>query len=275
VKRVILNADDFGAAPEINEAVERAHRDGVLRAASLMIGAPAALDAVERARRLPALAVGLHVVLVHGRPVLPPDRVPDLVDHRGEFLVDLVAAGFRFFFRPGVRAQLAAEIRAQFERFAATGLALDHVDAQSHMHVHPTVFRLLVKVGREFGMRSVRIPREPFGATRTIEPWLALMRARAHRAGLLCNDYAFGVNEAGALTQARVLQILDRLPDGVTEIFFHPATAAFAGADRGTQRFAWAEELAALTSPRVREALMRSGIVSTTYGELAHAAVAL
>jgi hopanoid biosynthesis associated protein HpnK len=268
VKRLILNADDFGAAPEINEAVERAHRDGVLRAASLMVGAPAADDAIERARRLPDLAVGLHVVLVNGRPVLPADRVPYLVDARGDFLMNLVRAGLRFYFRPGVRAQLAAEIRAQFERFGASGLQLDHVDAQSHMHVHPTVFRLIVQIGREYGLRAIRIPREPFGGTRSIAPWLALMRRRAHRTGIVSNDYVFGVNEAGAFTETRVLQILETLPEGVTEIFFHPATQAFADADPGTERFQWANELVALTSPAVRAAIERNGIASITYGEL-------
>jgi chitin disaccharide deacetylase len=233
-----------------------------------MVGAPAADDAIERSRRMPTLAVGLHVVLVNGRPVLPADRVPDLVDERGEFLTDLVRAGFRFFLRPGVRSQLAAEIRAQFERFAQTGLPLDHADAQSHMHVHPTVFGLIVRTGREYGLRAVRIPREPFGGTRSIEPWLALMRARARRAGIVCNDYAFGVNEAGALSEERVLQILETLPGGVTEIFFHPATAPFAGADRGAERFKWTQELAALTSPRVRDAIARNGIASVTYREL-------
>lgn len=269
MKRLILNADDFGAAPEVNEAVERAHRDGVLRSASLMVGAPAVEDAIVRARRLPELAVGLHVVLVNGRPVLPANRVPDLVDERGEFLTDLVRAGFRFFLRPRARAQLAAEIRAQFEAFARTNLVLDHADAQSHMHVHPTVFRLMLEIGREFGLRAVRIPREPSGRTRTIEPWLRLMRARARRAGVFSNDYVFGLNEAGALTEERVLQILNALPDGVTEIFLHPAVAPFSGADVGTERFQWTGELAALTSWRVREAIARNGIASTTYGELA------
>ncbi|MBV8343398.1 MAG: hopanoid biosynthesis-associated protein HpnK [Candidatus Eremiobacteraeota bacterium] len=268
MKRLVLNADDFGIAPEVNEAVEQAHRTGLLRAASLMVGAPAAHDAIERARRMPGLAVGLHVVLVNGRPVLPPERIPALVDERGRFLTDLVGAGIRFFFRPGVRAQLAAEIRAQFQRFGETGLPLDHVDAQSHMHVHPTVFGLIMRIGRAHGMRAVRIPREPFGTTRSIAPWLALMRARARRAGVAYNDYAFGVTEAGALTEERVLRLLDRLPDGVTEIFFHPATRPFSGADRGTERFAWEGELAALTSPAVRDAIARSGIVSTTYGEI-------
>jgi chitin disaccharide deacetylase len=268
VKRVIFNADDFGAAPEVNEAVELAHRQGVLRAASLMVAARSAADAIERARRLPALAVGLHVVLVNGRPVLPPERIPDLVDERGEFLSDLVRAGFRFFFRPGARVQLAAEIRAQFERFSQTGLALDHADAQSHMHVHPTIFAALLQIGREYGLRAVRMPREPFGGTRSIEPWLALMRARARRAGILYNDYALGVNEAGALTEDRVVEILDRLPDGLTEIFFHPATGPFAGADKGTDGYRWAQELAALTSARVRAAVARNGIESVTYGQL-------
>ncbi len=232
-----------------------------------MVGAAWADDAVERARRLPGLAVGLHVVLVHGRPVLPPDRVPDLVDERGSFPTDLVRAGFSFL-RPSVRAQLAAEVRAQFERFARTGLILDHADAQSHMHVHPTLFRLILEIGREYGLRAVRIPREPWGGTRSIGLWLSLMRARARRAGILYNDYAFGVNEAGALTEDRVLQILDRLPEGVTEIFFHPATGRFAGADVGTEHFQWAGELAALTSPRVREAMAQKSIESVTYGEL-------
>jgi hopanoid biosynthesis associated protein HpnK len=236
-----------------------------------MVGAPAANDAIERARRMPLLAVGLHVVLVNGRPVLPPERVPDLVDRSGEFLVDLVRAGFRFFLRPGVRAQLAAEIRAQFECFARTGFALDHVNAQSHMHVHPTVFRSIVRIGTEYGMRSIRIPREPFGTTRSIAPWLWLMRRWARSAGVACNDYAFGVTEAGALTEPRVVEIIETLPDGVTEVFFHPATRAFDGADAGTEHFAWEGELAALTSPRVRDAIERAGVISTTYGEMASA----
>jgi hopanoid biosynthesis associated protein HpnK len=269
LKRLILTADDFGAATEVNEAVERAHRDGVLRAASLMVAAPASADAVKRAHALPKLAVGLHVVLVHGRPVLPASEIPDLVDERGDFQTDLVKAGIRFFFRPGIRAQLAAEIRAQFERFAETGLALDHADAQSHMHVHPTVFGLIVRIGREFGLRAVRIPREPEGRTRSIAPWLALMRAKAARNGLVCNDYAFGVTEAGGLTESRVLQILHELPDGVTEVFFHPAVSSFAGADAGTEGFQWLGELAALQSPAARAAIDRGGIESTTYGELA------
>jgi len=269
VKRLILTADDFGAEPQVNEAVESAHRNGVLRSASLMVAAPAAHDAVERARRMPELAVGLHVVLVNGAPTLPPERIPDLVGDNGRFLDDLLTAGAQFFFRPGARRQLADEIRAQFDAFARTGLRLDRVDAQNHMHVHPTVFGLIVKIGRRYGMRAIRIPREPRGGTRSIAPWLALMRARARRAGLVCNDYVLGLNDAGAMTETRVLQMLDALPDGVTEMLFHPATRPLARPDPGAAAFAWQEELAALTSERVREAIVARGIALTTYGELA------
>ncbi len=283
MKRLIVNADDFGIATEVNEAVERAYRDGILRSASLMVGAPEAQDAIARARRLPNLAVGLHLVLVYGRSVLPPERLPDLVDERGEFSTNLAHAGAGFFFRTGIRRQLENEIRAQFTRFAETGLRLDHVNAQSHMHVHPTIFRLILRVGSEFRLRAIRIPREPLGAAyraggdrlgarlgyaALAAPWLALMRARAKRSGVECNDYAFGVNDAGAMTEARVLRLIESMPDGVTEMFFHPATAAFAGADPGTETYAWSAELAALESPRVRDAMTRYGIASVTYGEL-------
>src|SRR5262245_54545433 len=113
MRRLIVTADDFGLAVPVNEAIEEAHRKGILTSASLMVAAPGTADAVERARRLPTLRVGLHVVVVEGRPVLDPGDVPDLVDGRGEFSTHLVGAGFRFFFRASVRRQLEAEIRAQ------------------------------------------------------------------------------------------------------------------------------------------------------------------
>jgi hopanoid biosynthesis associated protein HpnK len=254
-----------------------------------MVGAPATDDAVARARRLSKLAVGLHLVLVYGRPVLPPERVPDLVDARGQFPTNLARAGVRYFFRAGIRRQLEDEIRAQFERFAATGLSLDHVNAQCHMHVHPTIFGLILKVGGEFGMRAIRIPREPLapayraagdrlgarlGYAAITAPWLASMRSRARRSGVFCNDFAFGVNDAGAMTEARVLRLVESLPDGVTEMFFHPATASFAGADPGTETYDWTGELTTLTSDRIRRAVQARQIVNGTYGDLRYGAVA-
>jgi hopanoid biosynthesis associated protein HpnK len=283
-RQVIVTADDFGLAPAVNDAVELAHREGILGCASLMVGAPAAADAVARARRLPGLRVGLHVVLVDGHPVLPPEQVPDLVDGDGEFSRRLVSAGVRFFFLPRVRRQLEAEIRAQFTAFRDTGLALDHVNAHKHMHLHPTVLSTILRVGRQFGMHAMRIPYEPLGASRRIiaggpwsrlgaqlllRPWVQLLQWRMRRAGVLYNEYVFGLSTSGAMDEDTVLRIVDSLPPGVSEIYFHPATAAGAQPlPMPAQRHA--AELHALTSPRVRDALAAAGIQSISFSELHH-----
>src|SRR5438477_9682075 len=142
-RALIVTADDFGASLAVNDAVEAAHLRGILTATSLMVAAPAAADAVARARRLSSLKVGLHLVLTDGVPLLPPDAIPALVGRDGRFLEPQGWAGVRFFFDPAARRQLAAEIEAQFAAFVATGLALDHADAHKHMHLHPTVARLM------------------------------------------------------------------------------------------------------------------------------------
>ena len=160
-RRLIVTVDDFGLAIPVNEAVERGHREGIVTAASLMVAEAAADDAVARARANPTLAVGLHVVVVAGRPVLPPERIPDLVGSDGLFSNELARAGVRYFFRRSAQRQLEAEIRAQFDAFRATGLALDHVNAQCHYHLHPTVLGLILKVSRDYGRPPMRVPESP------------------------------------------------------------------------------------------------------------------
>src|SRR5882762_2014220 len=172
MKQLIVTADDFGAAAEVNEGVERAHRDGILSAASLMVAGAAAGDAVTRAGTMPQLRVGLHLVLVEGKPVLPISAIPDLVDKTGHFRTDMARAGAAMFFRPKVRAQLAAEIEAQFAAFAATGLKLDHVNAHKHFHLHPTIAALVVKAAAAHGVKGARVP---------LEPQMVLSRIEKHR----------------------------------------------------------------------------------------------
>jgi hopanoid biosynthesis associated protein HpnK len=264
---LIITADDFGAAAEVNAAVESAHRQGVLSAASLMVGGEATADAVEKANHLPALRVGLHLVLVDGRPVLRPEEVPELVDSEGRFRDDMVGAGFRFFFDPRARRELAAEITAQFDAFTATGLHLDHVNAHKHFHLHPTIAGLILEIGKPRGMRALRVPVEPGRALRRIEPergggsqlvvdlWGALARRRFRRAGMLVPDQVFGLRWSGAMTAERLLGLVRNLPPGLSEIYLHPATeGGFSGAAPG---YRYAEELAALTDPRVRQAASR------------------
>src|SRR5208283_1236761 len=128
MKSVTFSADDFGLTESVNEGIERAHRDGILQTASLMVAAPAAADAVRRARANPSLRVGLHLVVIEGPAALSPAAIPDLVDATGQFPSDPRRLGIDYFFRPRIRRQLATEIRAQFAAFAATGLTLDHAN---------------------------------------------------------------------------------------------------------------------------------------------------
>lgn len=284
MRQLIVTADDFGLALAVNEAIERGHREGILSTTSLMVAAPATQDAVARAHRLPNLHVGLHVVLVNGRPKLPPERVPLLVDRSGLFESDLLRAGVRYFFTPGIRKQLEDEIRAQFQAYAATGLPLDHVNAQNHLHVHPTVLSLILKVGREFGVRAIRIPREPFlpswramrthGAARFANwafllPWLSLMRLRLRLAGIASNDYVFGMIDTGHMTPDRVRRYLQNLPSGVSELYVHPATHTWPEAFPPDYDFAG--EFASLVDQRVLEQLASSDVRRVTFTELAAA----
>jgi len=267
--KLIVSADDFGLSTEVNDAVERAHREGILRAASLMVAADASEDAVRRAHALPSLRVGLHLVLVNGRPLLPPERVAPLVDAEGAFPSNLAAAGITWFFHPGARRALEAEIRAQFEAFARTGLHLDHVNAQNHMHVHPTVLGIVLKVGREYGLRAVRVPRER-GDAAFLTPWLDLMEWRLRAAGMIANDVVLGIRYSGHMTPERVLALLDGLePDIVSEMYFHPATQAWPGIDPQIAGYDFAGELAALVSPEVRAKIERLDARLLTYSELA------
>ena len=287
MRRVIITGDDFGLSIAVNQAIEQAHRHGILAAASLMVAEPAADDAIARALSMPSLSVGLHLVVVRGRPLLPPEHIPDLVDDTGRLRTNLAGAGINIFLRPSARRQLEAEIRAQFERFRESGLTLDHVNGHCHLHLHPTILGMILKIGPEYGMRAIRLPYEPFAASwramrfgfRTrfghgvlLLPWIALMRARFKRAGIAHNDYLFGINDTGHLTADRVLALLSNLPDGVSELHFHPAAsnAAQATADKNPDRigFEAEQELAALTDRRVAMALDAAGIKRIAFADL-------
>lgn len=266
--RLIITADDFGLHEAVNEAVERGYRDGVLRAASLMVAAPAVADAVERARRLPGLAVGLHLVLTDGPAMLPPARIPDLVEASGQFDDAMVRSSFRFL-RRDVRRQLADEIRAQFDAFAATGLSFDHVNAHKHFYLHPAILSLVLAIGPKFGMRAMRLPNEP-GTDFWLRPWVALMRRRMERAGMLHNDHVFGIRRSGRMDESALLEAVRNLPDGISELYLHPAARDEASIDiPGYRR---RDELAALLSPRVREAVAERCVLCRGFRDLAVAA---
>ena len=283
IKKVIITGDDFGLAMPVNEAIERAHAEGILTSASIMTGGAFFGDAVDRARNHPDLRVGLHLTLVEGRPVSPLELVPDLVDSNGEFSTRLARAGFRFFFLPGVRRQLETEIRAQFDAFARTGLSLDHADAHNHMHLHPTILGLMLKTGSEYGLRAVRLPKEPpFRSWRAaghslatrlafaffLAPWMFLMKRTLRRAGVKCNDYLFGMTDSGAMTEPLLQKILQNLPDGVTELCCHPAVCRSAEIDRSMPLYRHEDEFAALTCGLLRRMLKEVNAQPIAFGDL-------
>jgi len=280
-RRLIVTADDFGRAEAVNQAVESGHRDGVLTAASLMVTGAAVDDAVARARRLPDLGVGLHLALVDATPALPPEAIPDLVEADGRFTSRLVALGIRIWALPRVRRQVAAEIRAQFELYRATGLPLDHVDSHHHYHLHPTVFDILLPLAREYGAAGIRVPFEPplaswrarreragdrfltaafhFGRT-------ARMRALVRRHGMVANDSMFGLFDSGGMDSGRLAAYVEGLPPGLSETYCHPGAHPWNEAHPMPASYRPVDEYLALIDPGVAEKVRAGGIALTTFG---------
>ncbi len=237
-RRLVVNADDFGRSQSVNRAVIQAHREGILTSASLMVNGAAAEEAVALAREHPALGVGLHLTLVRGQACLPPAELAGWADARGRFPDRPVWAGLRYFLRRRDQAALEREVAAQFARFRATGLGLDHVNGHLHFHLHPTVLRILLRRSGEWGIRSLRLTRDPLGLNlrlaggrygyrlvhalvfgalaRWIEPQL---RAR----GIGYTDRVFGLLQDGRVDAGYLERLMARLPPGDSELYAHPA----------------------------------------------------
>lgn len=271
LRRLIVNADDFGRSTSINEAVIRAHREGILTTASLMVNEPACDQAVELAKQHPKLGVGLHIALLHGRSALPPEKIPGLVNERGEFSNDPVASGLKFFFAPGLRAQIEAEITEQFARFRATGLKLDHVNGHLHIHLHPSVFSILMRRAAEWPVTHLRLTRDPFWLNARLASGAWLYRAShaiiyhllsaGSQAALQRRNICFPRRVFGLLQNARVdenylRRLLPVLPDGDSELYSHPSLDEFR------------HEFDALISPAVKELVRGGNIELIRYQDL-------
>jgi hopanoid biosynthesis associated protein HpnK len=244
-----------------------------------MVAGPAAADAIKRARTLPNLRVGLHVVLVDGRPALDPADIPGLVANGGWLRNDLPVYATEIAFRGSLRRQIEKEIAAQFDAYRATGLPLDHVNTHRHFHLHPVVAAAIVGIGKRYGMQALRVPIEPWRivadidpttqrqASRIIAPWAGWLRRRIQRAGLITADAVFGLAWSGAMTQRRLAALLNRLPSGLVEIYLHPATTdVFFGAAPG---YRYAEEFAALCDSGCIAAACASGYPIGGYADFA------
>ena len=259
VKYLVTNADDFGLDPAVNAAVRQAHTTGILTSASLLVTGPAVDEAVALARQYPRLGVGLHLCLVQGQSALTGAAFPDSV---------LKIAG-----------NFEAELRAQIERFLATGLRPTHLDSHMHTHIHPRVLPVVIRLAQEYQIRWVRAPHEPFRRSAGKLPvrlarWpiFTVLGRRASRqlraAGLHTPDRGVGVLHPGQLTEGFLVNYLQHLPAGVTEIFFHPATDSVPALHTCQPGYQHAGELQALCSPRCRELIQQAGIRLVSYRDL-------
>lgn len=255
--QLIFNADDFGRSTSINRAVIRAHCEGILDSASLMVAGEAAEEAIDLARQHPSLAVGLHVVAVDGPAVLGPERIPHLLDSHGRFPNAPVRLGLTYAFSKSARRELSVEITAQFERFAATGLPLAHVDGHQHMHMHPAVFDIVRPLANQYGARRIRIVKDNLrlalrhdssgAAGKVIATAIfAMLARRCRRAGAVSLQWTYGFLQSGAMSEAYVLIVLRQL-SASAELYFHPTDGP-----RLDKLGPNPEDLATLLSPVVR-----------------------
>ena len=270
-RRLIVNADDFGRSASINQAVIRAHREGILTTASLMVNEPAFEEAVALARENPTLGVGLHLTLLSGRSALPPQEIPGLVNTRGDFSNNPPAAGFRYFLQRSLREQLRREIHAQFQRFRAARLPLDHVNGHLHLHLHPTVFGILMADAALLGLQRLRLTFDPFRlnlrlasghfAYRALHvaifhPLSARARPALARRGIRHTDAVFGLLQNARVDETYVARLLPQLPVGDSELYSHPSLDEFKN------------EFDALISLRVRQLVQQLGIELIRYQDL-------
>jgi hopanoid biosynthesis associated protein HpnK len=270
-RRLIVNADDFGRSASINRAVIRAHREGILTTASLMVNEPAFEEAVALAREHPTLGVGLHLTLLCGRSALPPAEIPGLVNGDGEFSRNPAGAGFRYFFRRKLREQLRREIHAQFQRFRTARLPLDHVNGHLHLHLHPTVFGILMADAAQLGIQHLRLTFDPLRlnlrlasghwAYRALHvaifhPLSARARPALARRNIRHTDAVFGLLQNARVDETYVTRLLPQLPAGDSELYSHPSLDEFKN------------EFDALISPRARELVKQLGIQLIRYQDL-------
>ena len=283
-RRLIVNADDFGASGQVNEAVIRAFNEGVLTSASLMVTGAAFEHAVMLAKENPRLAVGIHLVTVVGRSALPRSEIPSLVDQDGNFSNNPTAAGLKYYFSPQARRELRRELAAQFEKFHSTGLPLSHIDGHLHLHVHPVIFNIALELGAKYGARRMRVPVEDRRLAlefdrrdflrKTVHAMLfgglgVYMKRKLRARGFTFPERVYGNLQSGRMSERYFLYVLDTLSADTSEIYFHPASFTDDKVLNADERQA-SIEFEALMSGLARQRIDELGVALTTYSEIEH-----
>ncbi|MGI8965845.1 MAG: hopanoid biosynthesis-associated protein HpnK [Limisphaerales bacterium] len=271
VRQLIVNADDFGRSSSINPAVVRAHRQGILTSASLMVNENAFAEAVQLGKENPHLGVGLHLTLLRGHSTLAQEKIPDLVDSKNQFSNHPVATGIRYFFCRGLHSQLREEMAAQFEKFHSTGLKLDHVNGHLNIHLHPVIFEILIENATAWGIREIRLSYDPLRLNARlargrwtyrlshyfIYRWLSnWARPMLRRNNIRFTQRVFGLLQSGRMNEEFLARLLQRLPEGDSELYAHPSLDDFK------------DELDALISPAIKNLCEQNNIKLIRYQDL-------
>jgi len=282
MKRLIVNADDFGLSRSVNEGVVLAHRRGILTSATLMANTPGFVEAARLAAENPRLGVGLHLNWVRGRPVSPPEAVPSLVDRRG-FFFSSGGAFLKKLFSGRIRTEdLEREARAQVERALNAGVQLSHFDSEKNVHVFPRLMDVVVSLSRSYGIRKVRFIREcgfSRSPSQTLKAFLLSQvcrrsAARMRRAGIVIADRFYGICNSGRMTAGRLMKIFGDLKGESAEVMVHPGLV-----DRELESLEETmgtyyinryreDELRALTDPRLPEEARRFGVRLISFHDL-------
>lgn len=287
MKALILNADDFGLTPGINEGIVQAHREGILTSTTLMANAPAFDDAVRRAKENPLLGVGVHLVLIDGRPVSPPEEVPSLVDDNGRLPQSLANFVARVTSRAIRREHIETELRSQIEKIRSAGINPTHVDSHKHTHAHPRVMNSVARAALACGITRIRKPFEELrdswrstqGERRTAMSQLAASAAAritsrsfiaiCRRYGLWSPDRFLGLARTGSISATVLRGLIDTVGEGTTEIMLHPGICDSDLRSTSSRLQAHRQvELDALVAAQVKEIVAERGIRLITYREV-------
>lgn len=286
MKQLILNADDFGYTRGINQAIVRAHREGVLTSATLMANADAFDHAVALARSCPELGVGCHFVLTGGKSVADPKEIPSLAAPDGELPKSLPA--FVAAISSGrIRMEdIARELRAQIGKLRAAGIEPTHLDSHKHTHAHPWAFRAIARTAKELGITKVRNPYERLhdswttmregkayssqifaaaAATLSVRPFNRILREY----GLRAPDNFLGLAVTGSIEPRVLREMVKNMPDGFTEIMLHPGICDADLIATGSRLTAAREkEMQALLDPEVKDLVEQGNVRRITFREL-------
>lgn len=286
MKRLIVNADDFGFTRGVNEGILRAHRTGIVTSTTIMANGDAFEEAVEMARVMPSLGVGCHLSAVGGRPISKPSEIPTLVDHDGLLPPTLGQLLIKLARKSVSTDEIAAEFRSQLIRITSAGITPTHLDTHKHSHTHPQVMRALARVATEFGVVCVRNPFESIvvGAVAMLSSWKYLKQAAKATAiqpaaikfrqaiaeyRLKTTDRFLGVRLTGMLDTAAIKSMMESLTEGTTELMCHPGLYDDELENAQTRLKRVRErELAAVSDPELRRFAEAQGIELINYRSL-------